>query len=69
MRFFAKVAKFNPIRREEFFFLLDPLFDPHFGPKPDAIGKNTLKNRHFFDVFEFFWHLIYEISTWPPNTW
>ena len=31
-----------------------PLFAPLFGPKPDPIEKETLKNRHFLEIFGIF---------------
>ena len=50
------------------FFKLDGQLSGRYWPESGRRSKKTLKNRHFFEVFETIDDLIYEISDWPANT-
>ena len=39
-----------------------------YWPESGRRSGKTLKNRHFFEVFEIFEGLMYEISAWSANT-
>ena len=57
-----------PGQVQNIFFKLGGQPSGRYWPESGRRSKKTLKNRHFFEVFEMFDGLMYEISAWPANT-